>query len=85
MYKPLINNGNKKRKMFIMAEEKFYKIKTINNFSKTPIFFTNYKDLISWPMTPNNPKSFGDFPTQLHQRRAFCIGPKSRSKSFWVI
>tara|TARA_B100001057_G_scaffold19389_1_gene17853 strand:- start:13111 stop:13254 length:144 start_codon:yes stop_codon:yes gene_type:complete len=47
MCKPLINNGNKKRKMFIMMEEKFYKIKIINNFSKTAIFFTNYKDLIS--------------------------------------
>jgi hypothetical protein len=73
MYKPLINNGKKKRKMFIMTEEKFYKIEIINNFSKTAIFFTSYKDLISWPMTPNSPKSFGDFQAQLHQRRAFCI------------
>lgn len=84
MYKYLINNRKEKRKLFIKKEEKFYKIKIINNFSKTAIFFTNYQDLISWPMTPNNPKSFGDFPAQLHQRRAFCIGPKSRSKNFWV-
>ena len=83
MYKPLINNGKKKRKMFIMKEEKFYKIKTINNFSKTANFFTNYKDLISWPETPNNPKSFGGFPAQLHLRRAFYNGPKNHLRNFW--
>ena len=68
---------------FTKMERNLDKIKILNNYSKKAVLFTSYTDTIFWLKTLNNPKSFGGFPKQLHQKRAFCNGPKNHLRSFW--